>query len=142
MSDNVVIELPDFDAMLREANGMLQDKELGLKLADKIADYSEQFTPYNTGELFDSLRVEPFKLVYDCDYAEEVYDSDLYNNFLEKLDAKPSILSRLLSVCQIFEHCDPNCRTWSYLRQLIHKHKDFENYNPIFDGLIKEIQNI
>lgn len=76
MSDNVVIELPDFDAMLREANGMLQDKELGLKLANKIADYSEQFTPYNTGELFDSLRVEPFKLVYDCDYAEEVYDND------------------------------------------------------------------
>ena len=76
VSDNVVIELPDFDAMLREANGMLKDTELGLKLDDKIADYSEQFTPYNTGELFDSLRVEPFKLVYDCDYAEEVYDSD------------------------------------------------------------------
>ena len=80
------------------------------------------------------------RILHIIEEYEEVYGSDLYNNFLEKLDAKPSILNRLLSVCQIFEHCDPNCRTWSYLMQLIHKHKDFENYNPIFDDLIKEIQ--
>ena len=80
------------------------------------------------------------RILHIIEEYEEVYGSDLYNDFLEKLDAKPSILNRLLSACQIFEHCDPNCRTWSYLMQLIHKHKDFENYNPIFDDLIKEIQ--
>ena len=79
------------------------------------------------------------RILYILEYYEEDYGDDRYKGFLERLDEDPSLSDKLLEACQVFEHCDPKYRTWTYLRRLVHKHKDFEGYDPIFDGLVESI---
>ena len=73
-------------------------------------------------------------------FYEEDYSDDRYKGFLSRICEDPSLSDKLLEVCQVFEHCDPEYRTLGYLRQLVRKHKDFEDYNPIFDDLVESIQ--
>ena len=77
-------------------------------------------------------------------YEEDYHDvnNDRYKSFLRRLGEDPSLSDKLLEACQVFEHCDPEYRTWTYLRRLVHKHKDFEDYDPIFDGLVEAIQEL
>ena len=82
------------------------------------------------------------RILHILEYYEEDYGDDLYKGFLERLGKDPSLSDKLLEVCQVFEHCDPEYRTWTYLRRLVHKHKDFEDYDPIFDGLVESIQEL
>lgn len=82
------------------------------------------------------------RIIHILEYYEEDYGDDLYKGFLRRLGEDPSLSNKLLEVCQVFEHCDPEYRTWSYLRRLAHKHKDFEDYDPIFDGLVEAIQEL
>ena len=82
------------------------------------------------------------RILYILEYYEEDYGDDLYKDFLERLGKDPSLSDKLLEACQVFEHCDPKYRIWKYLRRLVHKHKDFEDYDPIFDGLVKSIQEL
>ena len=82
------------------------------------------------------------RIIHILEYYEEDYGDDLYKGFLERLGKDPSLSDKLLEVCQVFEHCDPEYRTWTYLRRLVHKHKDFEDYDPIFDNLVKSIQEL
>ena len=82
------------------------------------------------------------KILHILEYYEEDYGDDLYKGFLERLGKDPSLSDKLLETCQVFEHCDPEYRTWTYLRRLVHKHKDFGDYDPIFDGLVKSIQEL
>lgn len=82
------------------------------------------------------------KILYILEDYEEDYGDDRYKGFLERLGEDPSLSDKLLEACQVFEHCDPEYRTWKYLRRLVHKHKDFEDYDPIFDGLVEAIQEL
>ena len=82
------------------------------------------------------------KILYILEDYEEDYGDDRYKGFLERLGEDPSLSDKLLEACQVFEHCDPKYRTWKYLRRLVHKHKDFEDYDPIFDGLVEAIQEL
>lgn len=82
------------------------------------------------------------RILHILEYYEEDYGDDLYKGFLERLSKDPSLSDKLLEACQVFEHCDPKYRTWKYLRRLVHKHKDFEDYDPIFDGLVEAIQEL
>ena len=82
------------------------------------------------------------KILYILEDYEEDYGDDLYKGFLERLGEDPSLSDKLLGVCQVFEHCDPKYRIWKYLRRLVHKHKDFEDYDPIFDNLVEAIQEL
>ena len=82
------------------------------------------------------------RILHILEYYEEDYSDDRYKGFLERLGEDPSLSNKLLEACQVFEHCDPEYRTWTYLRRLVHKHKDFEDYDPIFDGLVKSIQEL
>ena len=82
------------------------------------------------------------KILYILEDYEEDYGDDRYKGFLERLGEDPSLSDKLLEACQVFEHCDPEYRTWKYLRRLVHKHKDFEDYDPIFDGLVEVIQEL
>lgn len=82
------------------------------------------------------------RILHILEYYEEDYGDDLYKGFLERLGKDPSLSDKLLEACQVFEHCDPEYRTWKYLRRLVHKHKDFEDYDPIFDGLVEAIQEL
>lgn len=82
------------------------------------------------------------RIIHILEYYEEDYGGDLYKDFLERLGKDPSLSDKLLEACQVFEHCDPEYRTWKYLRRLVHKHKDFEDYDPIFDGLVEAIQEL
>ena len=82
------------------------------------------------------------KILHILEYYEEDYGDDLYKGFLERLGKDPSLSNKLLEACQVFEHCDPKQRTWKYLRRLVHNHKDFEDYDPIFDNLVESIQEL
>ncbi len=82
------------------------------------------------------------KILHILEFYEDDYGDDQYKGFLERLGGDPSLSDRLLEACQVFEHCDPEYRTWTYLRRLVHKHKDFEGYDPIFDGLVEVIQEL
>lgn len=82
------------------------------------------------------------KILSILEYYEEDYSDDRYKGFLSRLNNDSSLSDKLLETCQVFEHCDPECRTWSYLRRLVHKHKDFEDYDPIFDNLVESIQEL
>ena len=82
------------------------------------------------------------KILYILEDYEEDYGDDRYKGFLERLGEDPSLSDKLLGVCQVFEHCDPKYRIWKYLRRLVHKHKDFEDYDPIFDNLVEAIQEL
>lgn len=82
------------------------------------------------------------RIIHILEYYEEDYSDDRYKGFLKRLGEDLSLSDKLLEACQVFEHCDPECRTWSYLRRLVHKHKDFEDYDPIFDGLVEAIQEL
>ena len=82
------------------------------------------------------------RILHILEYYEEDYGGDLYKGFLERLGKDPSLSDKLLEACQVFEHCDPKYRIWKYLRRLVHKHKDFEDYDPIFDGLVEAIQEL
>lgn len=82
------------------------------------------------------------KILYILEDYEEDYGDDRYKGFLERLGEDPSLSDKLLEACQVFEHCDPKYRIWKYLRRLVHKHKDFEDYDPIFDGLVEAIQEL
>ena len=82
------------------------------------------------------------KILYILEDYEEDYGDDRYKGFLERLGEDPSLSDKLLEVCQVFEHCNPEYRTWKYLRRLVHKHKDFEDYDPIFDNLVEDIQEL
>lgn len=82
------------------------------------------------------------RILYILEFYEEDYGDDLYKGFLERLGKDPSLSDKLLGACQVFEHCDPKQRTWKYLRRLVHKHKDFEDYDPIFDNLVESIQEL
>ena len=82
------------------------------------------------------------KILYILEDYEEDYGDDRYKGFLERLGEDPSLSDKLLEACQVFEHCDPEYRTWKYLRRLVHKHKDFEDYDSIFDGLVEAIQEL
>lgn len=82
------------------------------------------------------------RIIHILEYYEEDYGDDLYKSFLERLGKDPSLSNKLLEACQVFEHCDPKYRIWKYLRRLVHKHKDFEDYDPIFDNLVESIQEL
>ena len=82
------------------------------------------------------------RILHILEYYEEDYSDDVYNDFMKRLGEDPSLSDKLLEACQVFEHCDPEYRTWTYLRRLVHKHKDFEDYDPIFDGLVEAIQEL
>ena len=82
------------------------------------------------------------RIIHILEYYEEDYSDDRYKGFLKRLGEDPSLSNKLLEACQVFEHCDPEYRIWKYLRRLIHKHKDFEDYDPIFDGLVESIQEL
>lgn len=82
------------------------------------------------------------KILYILEDYEEDYGDDLYKGFLERLGKDSSLSDKLLEACQVFEHCDPKYRIWKYLRRLVHKHKDFEDYDPIFDNLVESIQEL
>lgn len=82
------------------------------------------------------------RILHILEYYEEDYGDDRYKGFLERLGKDPSLSDKLLEACQAFEHCDPEYRTWTYLRRLVHKHKDFEDYDPIFDNLVESIQEL
>ncbi len=82
------------------------------------------------------------RILYILDFYEEDYSDDRYKGFLKRLGENPSLSDKLLKACQVFEHCDPEYRTWTYLRRLVHKHKDFKDYDPIFDGLVEAIQEL
>ena len=82
------------------------------------------------------------KILYILEDYEEDYGDDRYKGFLERLGEDPSLSDKLLEACQVFEHCDPKYRIWKYLRRLVHKHKDFEDYDSIFDGLVETIQEL
>ena len=82
------------------------------------------------------------RIIHILEFYEEDYGDDRYKGFLERLGEDPSLSDKLLEACQVFEHCDPEYRTWTYLRRLVHKHKDFEDYDPIFDGLVEAIQEL
>lgn len=81
-------------------------------------------------------------ILHILEYYEEDYGDDRYKGFLTRLGEDHSLSDKLLEACQVFEHCDPEYRTWRYLRRLVHKHKDFRDYDPIFDGLVKSIQEL
>ncbi len=82
------------------------------------------------------------KILYILEDYEEDYGDDRYKGFLERLGEDLSLSDKLLEACQVFEHCDPKYRIWKYLRRLVHKHKDFEDYDPIFDNLVESIQEL
>ena len=82
------------------------------------------------------------RILHILEFYEEDYGDDVYNDFMKRLGEDPSLSDKLLEVCQVFEHCDPEYRTWTYLRRLVHKHKDFEDYDPIFDDLVEAIQEL
>lgn len=82
------------------------------------------------------------RILHILEYYEEDYSDDVYNDFMKRLGEDLSLSDKLLEACQVFEHCNPEYRTWTYLRRLIHKHKDFGDYDPIFDGLVKSIQEL
>ena len=82
------------------------------------------------------------RILHILEYYEEDYNDDRYKGFLKRLGEDPSLSDKLLEACQVFEHCDPEQRTWKYLRRLVHKHKGFEDYDPIFDGLVEAIQEL
>ena len=82
------------------------------------------------------------KILYILEDYEEDYGDDLYKGFLTRLGEDSSLSDKLLEACQVFEHCDPKYRIWKYLRRLVRKHKDSEDYDPIFDGLVEAIQEL
>ena len=82
------------------------------------------------------------RILHILEFYEEDYGDDVYNDFMKRLGEDPSLSDKLLEACQVFEHCDPEYRTWTYLRRLVHKHKDFEDYDPIFDDLVEAIQEL
>lgn len=82
------------------------------------------------------------RILHILEYYEEDYSDGVYNDFMKRLNNDSSLSDKLLEACQVFEHCNPEYRTWTYLRRLVHKHKDFEDYDPIFDGLVKSIQEL
>ena len=82
------------------------------------------------------------RIIHILEFYEDDYGDDQYKGFSKRLCGDPSLSDKLLEACQVFEHCDPEYRTWKYLRRLVHKHKDFEDYDPIFDNLVKSIQEL
>ena len=82
------------------------------------------------------------RILHILEFYEDDYGDECYKGFLRRLGTDPLISGKLLEACQVFEHCDPEYRTWTYLRRLVHKHKDFEDYDPIFDGLVESIQEL
>ena len=82
------------------------------------------------------------RIIHILEFYEDDYGDECYKGFSRRLGEDPSLSDKLLEVCQVFEHCDPEYRTWKYLRRLVHKHKDFEDYDPIFDGLVEAIQEL
>ena len=82
------------------------------------------------------------RIIHILEFYEDDYGDECYKGFSRRLGEDPSLSDKLLEVCQVFEHCDPEYRTWKYLRRLVHKHKDFEDYDPIFDGLVESIQEL
>lgn len=82
------------------------------------------------------------RILHILEFYEEDYNDDRYKGFLSRLKNDSSLHDKLLEACQVFEHCDPEYRTWTYLRRLVHKHKDFEDYDPIFDNLVESIQEL
>ena len=82
------------------------------------------------------------RIIHILEFYEDDYGDDQYKGFSKRLGGDPSLSDKLLEACQVFEHCDPEYRTWTYLRRLVHKHKDFEDYDPIFDNLVESIQEL
>ncbi len=82
------------------------------------------------------------RIIHILEFYEDDYGDDQYKGFSKRLGGDPSLSDKLLGACQVFEHCDPEYRTWKYLRRLVHKHKDFEDYDPIFDSLVEAIQEL
>ena len=82
------------------------------------------------------------RIIHILEFYEDDYGDDQYKGFSKRLGGDPSLSDKLLGACQVFEHCDPEYRTWTYLRRLVHKHKDFEDYDPIFDNLVGAIQEL
>ena len=82
------------------------------------------------------------RIIHILEFYEDDYGDDQYKGFSKRLGEDPSLSDKLLEACQVFEHCDPKYRIWKYLRRLVHKHKDFEDYDPIFDGLVESIQEL
>ena len=82
------------------------------------------------------------RILHILEFYEDDYGDECYKGFSMRLGKDSSLSDKLLEVCQVFEHCDPEYRTWVYLRRLVHKHKDFEDYDPIFDGLVEAIQEL
>ena len=82
------------------------------------------------------------RIIHILEFYEDDYGDDQYKGFSKRLGEDPSLSDKLLEACQVFEHCDPKYRIWKYLRRLVHKHKDFEGYDPIFDGLVESIQEL
>ena len=82
------------------------------------------------------------RIIHILEFYEDDYGDDQYKGFSKRLGGDPSVSDKLLGACQVFEHCDPEYRTWKYLRRLVHKQKDFEDYDPIFDGLVEAIQEL
>ena len=70
-------ELPDVNSMLKEAIEKVTNRKVGLNFATKLAEKSADYTPYDTGNLLNSLTISPFELTYNCDYAEALYESDI-----------------------------------------------------------------
>ena len=82
------------------------------------------------------------RILHILEFYEDDYGDECYKGFSKRLGGDPSLSDKLLEACQVFEHCDPEYRTWTYLRRLVHKHKDFEDYDPIFDNLVGAIQEL
>lgn len=75
----MTIELPDYDYMVNEATKIVTSEEVGLAFSKYLAEYAKQYTPYDTGNLLDSLSILPYQLIYDAEYASIVYNSNKLN---------------------------------------------------------------
>ena len=75
----MTFDLPDYNYMVKKATDIVTSKEVGLAFSKYLAEYSKQYTPYDTGNLLSSLRILPYQLIYDAEYASIVYNSNKLN---------------------------------------------------------------
>ena len=71
----MTFELPDYNYMVEKATQIVTSKEVGLAFSKYLAEYSKQYTPYDTGKLLSSLEILPYQLIYNTEYASSVYNS-------------------------------------------------------------------
>lgn len=79
MKTIITAELDDDKKVIKKVQHIGTDMSVGYFLASEVYGIMEQYTPMETGMLYQNVIIEPFKVTYTQPYAKRMYYGDHFH---------------------------------------------------------------